>query len=61
MSGSGLDLTYIRDSPQFGSLIWIGYVGQSDGLAITNVVFGQYNPGGRLPITMYSVFYVDDV
>ncbi|CAF5119153.1 unnamed protein product, partial [Rotaria sp. Silwood1] len=53
MSGSGLDLTYIRDSPQFGSLIWMGYAGQSGGLAISNVIFGQYNPGGRLPITMY--------
>ncbi|CAF4633238.1 unnamed protein product, partial [Rotaria sp. Silwood2] len=63
MSGSGLDLTYIRDSTQFGSrsLIWMGYAGQSDGLAISNVVFDQYNPGGRLPITMYSASYVDDV
>ncbi|CAF3133173.1 unnamed protein product [Rotaria sp. Silwood2] len=61
MSGSGLDLTYIHDSPQFGSLIWMGYAGQSDGLAISNVVFDQYNPGGRLPITMYSASYVDDV
>ncbi|CAF2734277.1 unnamed protein product [Rotaria sp. Silwood2] len=60
ISDSGLDLTYIRDSPQFGSLIWMGYGGQSDGLAISNVVFDQYNPGGRLPITMYSASYVDD-
>ncbi|CAF3385873.1 unnamed protein product [Rotaria sp. Silwood2] len=61
MSGSGLDLTYIRDSPQFDSLIWIGYAGQSDGLAISNVVFDQYNPGRRLPIAMYSASYVDNV
>ncbi|CAF2552210.1 unnamed protein product [Rotaria sp. Silwood2] len=61
MSGSGLDLTYIRDSSQFGSLIWMGYAGQSGGLAISNVIFGQYNPGGRLPITMYPASYVDDV
>ncbi|CAF4411342.1 unnamed protein product [Rotaria sp. Silwood2] len=61
ISGSGLDLTYIRDSPQFGSLIWMGYAGQSGGLAISNVVFGQYNPGGRLPITMYPASYVDNV
>ncbi|CAF3189385.1 unnamed protein product [Rotaria sp. Silwood2] len=60
MSGSGLDLTYIRDSPQFDSLIWIGYAGQSDGLAISNVVFDQYNPGRRLPIAMYSASYVDN-
>ncbi|CAF2796417.1 unnamed protein product [Rotaria sp. Silwood2] len=39
----------------------MGYAGQSGGLAISNVVFGQYNPGGRLPITMYPASYVDNV
>jgi hypothetical protein len=61
MSGSGLDLTYVRDSNQCGSLIWMGYAGQSGGLAIANVIFGQYNPGGRLPITYYPASYVDAV
>ncbi|UJR16933.1 hypothetical protein I4U23_003831 [Adineta vaga] len=61
MSGSGLDFTYIRDSSQFGSLTWMGYAGQSGGLAIANVLFGQYNPGGRLPITIYPASYVDTV
>ena len=61
MSGSGLDLTYIRDSPNVGSLIWMGYAGQTGGLALSIVIFGQYNPGGRLPITMYPASYVDAV
>ncbi|CAF1191103.1 unnamed protein product [Adineta ricciae] len=61
MSGSGLDLTYVRDSPRFGSLIWMGYAGQSGGLAIANVIFGEYNPAGRLPITIYPASYVDAV
>jgi hypothetical protein len=61
MSGSSLDLSFIRDSPQYASLIWAGYPGQSGGLAIANVVFGQYNPGGRLPITFYPASYVDQV
>ncbi|CAF4761782.1 unnamed protein product, partial [Rotaria sp. Silwood2] len=39
----------------------MGHAGQSDGLAISNVVLDQYNPGGRLPITMYPASYVDDV
>jgi len=59
MSGGGLDLTYIRDSSQCNSLIWMGYAGQSGGLAIANVIFGQYNPGGRLPITYYPASYID--
>jgi beta-D-xylosidase 4 len=61
MSGSSLDLTYVRDSNQVGSLIWMGYAGQSGGLALATVVFGQYNPGGRLPITVYPSSYVDAV
>ena len=61
MSGGGLDLTYIRDSPKCGSLIWMGYPGQSGGLALATVVFGQYNPAGRLPVTLYPASYVDAV
>jgi hypothetical protein len=53
MSGSSLDLSPIRDSPQYGSLIWAGYPGEFGGTAIASVVFGQYNPGGRLPLTSY--------
>ena len=60
MSGSSLDLTYIRDSNKYGSLIWMGYAGQSGGTAIANAMFGQYNPGGRLPITFYPAAYVVD-
>ncbi|CAF4745425.1 unnamed protein product, partial [Rotaria magnacalcarata] len=29
MSGSSLDLAYIRDSSQYDSLIWMGYAGQA--------------------------------
>jgi hypothetical protein len=61
MSGSSLDLAFIRDSSQYSSLIWAGYPGQSGGLAIASVIFGQYNPGGRLPITFYPASYVDQV
>jgi beta-D-xylosidase 4 len=61
MSGGGVDLSYIRDSNQSGSLIWMGYPGQSGGLALASVIFGQYNPAGRLPVTIYPASYVDAV
>jgi hypothetical protein len=61
MSGSSLDLSSIRDSPEYGSLIWAGYPGELGGTAIASVVFGQYNPGGRLPITFYPGSYVNEV
>jgi beta-D-xylosidase 4 len=61
MSGSGLDLSYIRDSSNFASLVWMGYAGQAGGLVVGTVIFGQYNPAGRLPVTFYPASYVDDV
>ncbi len=61
MSGSSVDLSYIRDSPQFASLIWSGYPGEFGGSAIASVVFGQYNPAARLPITFYPASYVNEV
>lgn len=61
MSGGSVDLSYIRDSTQCGSLLWMGYPGQSGGLAIASVIFGQYNPAGRLPVTIYPASYVDAV
>ncbi|CAF1107156.1 unnamed protein product [Adineta steineri] len=61
MSGSSLDLSYVSDSNECASLIWMGYAGQSGGLALANVMFGIYNPGGRLPITIYPESYVNAV
>jgi hypothetical protein len=39
----------------------MGYAGQAGGMAVGTVIFGQYNPGGRLPITFYPASYVDAV
>ncbi len=61
MSGGGVDLSYIRDSDQYRSLLSMGYDGQSAGTALVNVMFGQYNPSGRLPITYYPASYADQV
>jgi hypothetical protein len=61
MSGGGLDLSYIRDSDKCGSLLWMSYAGQAAGHGLTHVMFGLYNPGGRLPITYYPASYVDTV
>ena len=57
-SASSVDLSHIRDSSQYGSLVWAGYLGEYGRLAIANVVLAQYNPAGRLPIRFCSASYV---
>ncbi len=37
---------------QIKGLIYAFYPGQEGGNAIAQILFGQYNPGGRLPVTM---------
>lgn len=37
------------------------YGGEQAGNAIADVLFGDYNPGGRLPITVYPSSYVEQV
>lgn len=43
------------------SIVWVGYPGQSGGQALAEVIFGDYNPAGRLPYTIYPANYVNQV
>ena len=61
LSGSSLDLTYVRDSDRTGSVVWGGYSGQDGGSAIADLLFGRFSPAGRLPITFYPDQYVNQV
>ena len=31
------------------------YPGQAGGTAIVDALWGEYNPGGRLPVTLYGI------
>ena len=35
-------------------MIWTGYNGQAQGTAMAKILFGEVNPGGKLPITWYN-------
>ncbi|OMO86875.1 hypothetical protein COLO4_20868 [Corchorus olitorius] len=61
MSGGGFDISFAKNDSKITSILWVGYPGQAGGAAIADVIFGYYNPSGRLPMTWYPQAYVDKV
>ncbi|KAK6916070.1 Fibronectin type III-like domain [Dillenia turbinata] len=61
MSGGGFDIQFAKDDDKIPSILWVGYPGEAGGAAIADIVFGSYNPSGRLPMTWYPQSYVDKV
>uniref|UniRef100_A0A5B7B2L2 Putative beta-xylosidase/alpha-L-arabinofuranosidase 2-like n=1 Tax=Davidia involucrata TaxID=16924 RepID=A0A5B7B2L2_DAVIN len=61
MSAGGMDIQFAKDNPKITSILWVGYPGEAGGAAIADVIFGYYNPSGRLPLTWYPQSYADKV
>ncbi|XP_058080994.1 probable beta-D-xylosidase 6 isoform X3 [Magnolia sinica] len=53
IGGGPLDVSFARDDPLIASIMWVGYPGEAGGKAVAEVIFGEFNPGGRLPVTWY--------
>ncbi|KAM0031610.1 putative glycosidase [Helianthus debilis subsp. tardiflorus] len=61
MSGGGIDVTFAKCNPKITSILWVGFPGQEGGGALADVIYGRYNPGGRLPMTWYPQSYAENI
>ena len=52
VSGSAIAFGGVED--KYDALVQAWYGGQACGLAVADVLFGDYNPAGRLPVTFYA-------
>ncbi len=59
ISTSGSAMAYNWEQNKLDAIVQAWYPGQAGGQAVADVIFGEYNPGGKLPITFYKS--VDDL
>ncbi|KAG8632970.1 probable beta-D-xylosidase 7 [Manihot esculenta] len=53
LCGGPVDVSFAKTNEKIGSILWAGYPGQYGGTALAEIIFGDHNPGGRLPMTWY--------
>lgn len=51
-AGSALAINWAKENVE--AILNVGYPGEEGGSAFADVLFGDYNPAGRLPITYYT-------
>ncbi|KAJ0793933.1 putative glycosidase [Helianthus annuus] len=61
MSGGGMDIQFAKVNPKITSILWVGFPGEAGGAALADIVFGRYNPSGRLPMSWYPQSYTEKV
>ncbi|KAL1547023.1 putative beta-D-xylosidase 7 [Salvia divinorum] len=58
LCGGPVDVSFAKNEAKIGSILWAGYPGQAGGRAVAEIIFGDYNPGGRLTMTWYPQDFI---
>ncbi|KAL0432719.1 UNVERIFIED_CONTAM: putative beta-D-xylosidase 7 [Sesamum latifolium] len=58
LCGGPVDVSFAKENPKIGSILWAGYPGEAGGVAVAQTLFGDHNPGGRLPVTWYPKDFI---
>lgn len=53
-AGSAIDLSWAQESESVDAILDTWYPGARGGKAIVDILFGDYSPSGKLPVTFYS-------
>ncbi|KAJ4844262.1 hypothetical protein Tsubulata_041356, partial [Turnera subulata] len=58
ISGGPVDISFAKNDKNIGGILWAGYPGEGGGIAVADIIFGEHNPGGRLPMTWYPQDFI---
>ncbi|QHN94131.1 probable beta-D-xylosidase 7 [Arachis ipaensis] len=58
LCGGPVDISSAKYNNKIGGILWAGYPGELGAIALAQIIFGDHNPGGRLPITWYPKDYI---
>ncbi len=60
MSGGPVDISFAKADSRIQSILWVGYPGQAGGQAITEIIFGDHNPGMKVSLIIDCSSNVED-
>ncbi len=49
-----VEVEQFKNNPNIPGIIWTGYNGQAQGIAMAKILFGDVNPGGKLNVTWHK-------